>query len=64
MLGTLIESALSSIGLTSERVEKWLGRPCGCKERREKLDSLTRWAARVIMGRSEGAKQYLDSLTQ
>lgn len=35
-----------------ERVESWLGRPCGCEERQRKLDALDAWvrqAARVQM---------------
>ena len=47
-LGDVIESALTKIGVTSERVELWLGRKCNCKERRNKLNDLSRWARSVI----------------
>ena len=52
-LGDVIEKALSAVGVTEERVTKALGRPCGCKERREKLNRLSLWAARVVTGRPE-----------
>lgn len=44
-LGTVIETALSAVGITEERVSKLLGAPCGCSERRKKLDAISRWAA-------------------
>lgn len=46
--GDKIESALTLLGITKEKVEKWIGRPCGCKERKEKLNKLGRWAAKVM----------------
>jgi len=59
----LVEGALSAIGITSERVERWLGKKCGCKERRDKLNALDAWARRVLGGNTEGAKEYLDDIT-
>ncbi len=47
-LGDQVESALKLLGITKEKVEKWLGRPCGCKERQEKLNKLGRWAGRIL----------------
>jgi hypothetical protein len=47
-LGDLVESALTKIGITKDKVEQWLGRPCGCAERQEKLNKLSRWAKRVL----------------
>lgn len=61
-LGDLVQRALSSIGVTSERVEEWLGKPCGCKERQEKLNQLGYWAIRVSKGMSNKAKEYLDAI--
>ena len=46
-LGDFIETALSKIGITEERVSRWLGRPCGCRERRDKLNQLFYWASRT-----------------
>lgn len=62
MLGTLIESALSTIGITSERVEKWLGAPCGCQERRDKLDQISHWAIRIVKGKVSNAREYLSGI--
>ena len=53
-LGDAVSSALSLVGITEERVSSWLGAPCGCSERREKLNRIGAWAARVLLGeRSE-----------
>lgn len=49
-LGDAVESALAKLGITKAKVKEWLGAPCGCKERQEKLNKLGRWAKR-IMGR-------------
>ena len=59
MIGTAVESALSLVGISSERVETWLGKPCNCKERKEKLDQLGHWASRVLRGRTKQAKEFL-----
>jgi hypothetical protein len=61
-LGTNIEAALRMIGLTSERVEAWLGRPCGCKERVEKLDQLGMWAKRVLRAKTQSPHDELEGI--
>jgi len=61
-LGDLIESALTTVGITSERVEEWIGQPCGCEERKEKLNQLSSWAKRIARGKTEKAKEYLNSI--
>jgi hypothetical protein len=61
-LGDLIESALSKIGLDSVKIESWLGRPCGCRERRDKLNALSAWARRVVGGKVDRAKEYLNAI--
>lgn len=43
-LGDLIEGALSKVGITHDRVDAWLGRPCGCPERKARLNALFSWA--------------------
>lgn len=43
LLGDKIESLLSSVGIRAERVSRWLGYPCGCEERKRKLNSLDAW---------------------
>lgn len=61
-LGDRIAEALSVIGVTDERITAWLGKPCGCKERQEKLNQLHRWSIRVLRGRITKAKEYLATM--
>jgi hypothetical protein len=61
-LGDLIQQALSSVGITEERVENYLGRPCGCSKRIKRLNRLDDWARRVISGKTEDAKVHLEKL--
>ena len=61
-LGDLIEQALSAIGLTQDRVERWLNRPCGCEERRNRLNQISGWASRIVQGKLYKAEEYLNSL--
>lgn len=66
-LGDYIQSALSSVGVTAERVSRWIGTPCGCKERVEKLNALHQWISRVVSGKykeeeKEIAKTHLDNI--
>ena len=51
-LGDRVSQALSLVGITEERVSKWLGRKCGCAKRREALNRLGEWAASVIQGKA------------
>lgn len=53
-LGDVVERALSSVGITKDRVEAWLGRPCGCAERQERLNALGYWAKRVVVAAIRG----------
>lgn len=59
MLGDAVESALKAVGVTPEQVEKWLGAPCECAERKEKLNQLDRWARRVARGKIQNAVDFL-----
>lgn len=43
-LGDAVKKALEGVGVTTERVSRWLGRPCDCEERRLKLNALSEWA--------------------
>ena len=61
-LGDRVTAALSAIGITDRRVTEWLGRPCGCRERREKLNQVGRWAHRVLAGNADRAREYLDRI--
>jgi hypothetical protein len=46
--GDRIEAALTKRGITKEKVEKILGRPCGCDKRKRLLNRLGRWAESVL----------------
>lgn len=58
-LGDKIESALQLVGITPERVERFLGPECGCKERQERLNAISAWAARVLKKGTLKAEEYL-----
>ena len=62
MLGDSIEAALSAVGITSDRVEKWLGAPCNCEERKQKLNRLGLWARRVLRGKTQAAREYIEGV--
>ena len=64
MLGDVVEKALAKVGIRSERVERWLGRPCGCRERKEKLNALSSWAQRVVRGTAAKAMDYLNRIME
>jgi hypothetical protein len=64
MLGDRVALALKMVGITPKRVEAWLGKPCGCAERQEKLNQLNLWARRVVTGKLEKAKHYLEQIVQ
>lgn len=57
-LGDAIEKALSSVGVTKERVTAWLGGCGGCKERQEKLNALGMWAA----SKAGRTREFLERL--
>ena len=61
-LGDHLSIALGMIGVTEERVTRWLGVPCGCKERRDKLNALGAWTQRVISGKTDRAEEHLNGL--
>lgn len=61
-LGDAVEAALSAVGVDAAEVEAWLGRPCGCEERREKLNDLGRWAAAFARRGWAGARSALSAV--
>lgn len=63
-LGDSIGSALKVVGVTDERVTSWLGRPCGCPERRARLNALGAWAHRVLTGNTDKANEYLEDILE
>jgi hypothetical protein len=60
--GDRLAKALDSIGLSSQEIERWLGRPCGCAERQEKLNQLGRWVTRVLAGKTDRAKEWMTDI--
>lgn len=60
LLGDVVERALSKLGISEEKVSKWLGRPCGCPERKEKLNTLHLWALRVLAGKKDSLDELDD----
>jgi len=63
-LGDRVERALQIVGITPQRVERLLGRPCKCLERKQKLNTLGRWASRVLRGKTDNAETYLNNLLE
>jgi hypothetical protein len=63
-LGDVVSKALGVVGVTEERVSKWLGRKCNCAERREMLNRLGDWAKTVVLGspKKETAAEELESI--
>lgn len=62
MLGDRIATALERVGITPERVEAWVGFPCGCEERQIRLNQLHAWASRVLRGKVEQAERFLNEI--
>lgn len=62
MLGDVVAKALALLGITPERVERWSGQGCRCKDRQARLNSLSAWAWRVLGGKTENAEKYLEQL--
>ena len=63
-LGDAVEQALAAVGISTGLVEKWIGRPCGCAERRAKLNRVGWWASRVLAGRREKAAALLRNILE
>lgn len=55
-IGDMLERALTRVGITKERVEAYLGRPCRCRERQRKLNELGQWARGLITGKTQPAE--------
>lgn len=62
MLGHIVERALNAVGVTETAVSAWLGRPCNCRERKEKLDRLGWWAAQVVRSSADSFGKLQDAL--
>lgn len=62
MLGDFVESALKKVGVNQERVERWLGRPCGCQERKDKLNALHAWARKTSQSTADTTLKWLNRI--
>lgn len=62
LLGDAIETALSAVGVTKERVSAWIGGPCGCVERQRRLNELHQWAKEALSVPAEKAHGLLDTI--
>lgn len=62
-LGDRIAEALSQVGVTEQGISQWLGYPCGCNERKEKLNQLSLWASYTTRSTGEGARDFLRRIT-
>lgn len=58
-LGDSVELLLKRIGVTPSIVSRWLGRPCGCEERREKMNQLGAWARQAFTKGADRARGWL-----
>ena len=63
-LGDRVEEALTLIGITGERIEQWLKRPCGCQERKRRLNQIGSWAIRILHGNTDRAEEYLNNIIE
>ncbi len=62
-IGDHVEKALETVGITKERLEAWLGRPCKCRERKRRLNEIGQWAYRIISGgQHDNAKEEFDKI--
>lgn len=50
-LGDWIASALAAVGITPARVERVVGKKCGCNKRKRKLNELHQKALDLIRGK-------------
>jgi hypothetical protein len=64
LLGDRVEQALGILGITKDRVETWLQRPCKCDVRKYRLNSIDHWARRVTAGHVARAKEYLEQILE
>ena len=61
-LGDVVEAALAIVGITEDRVSKWLGRKCNCRSRKEKLNKLSKWARSVLVAGTGHDPAHVDRL--
>jgi hypothetical protein len=62
--GDAVHSALEFVGVDEASVFALLGRDCNCGERQRKLNALGAWARQVIMGKVDGAREFLKKVLE
>ena len=62
MIGDQVETALALMGITKQRVSNWLGIPCNCDQRKQKLNKLHAWARMSVKVSADKAKQYIEKI--
>lgn len=62
LLGDRFEKALSLVGITKTKVERWIGKGCGCDERQRRMNQIDLWARQVLSGAMHNAKQRLAKI--
>jgi hypothetical protein len=60
--GDQLRDALAAVGVTKEEIERWLGAPCGCDERRQKLNALHLWLKQTTHKGFSRAKEFLKRI--
>ena len=61
-LGDHVHDALAAVGITEERVSRWLGRPCGCGQKQKWLNRMHRWAENWVKGLFGSKKEAAAAL--
>ena len=66
LLGDRLQKVTERTGIkdVTERVSAWLNIPCGCDERKEKLNQIHLWARRTLLGKVDNAEEYLERITE
>lgn len=63
-LGDKVERALTAVGITKQRVTRWVGRECGCEERKERLNRLGAWAENIWKDGRQRAREHLQRMIE
>ena len=63
-LGDHVEQMLEKFGISQERVTRWLGRPCNCEERKQKLNQLSITVKRFQRNQLSNLKSYFEKFLE
>ena len=62
MIGDTVARALEIVGVTEQSIYQATGINCNCNERKERLNQLHVWALRVLSGKVNRAREYLEQI--